>query len=311
MTICPDFPTSLLAAGCALGLLAVPMSTAARAQVAGETATQPPPSKVRPAPDPPLPDYLRDRGTGVSTSMFGTYVRRRELLIYPFFEYYADHDYEYAPEDLGTPGDVDYRGRYHAREVLLFLGYGLADNLALELEAAAITASLDTAPDDTSSLPDRIEESGLGDVEAQIRWRMRTEDARRPELFSFAEVVFPRNEDKPLIGTPGVELKFGAGLIRGFGWGTITSRIAVEYAEGSTSHWDLGEYAVEYLKRLSPGWRVYLGLEGEQDELSLITEAQWHLGPRVFIRFNNGVGLTSKATDWAPEVGIVFSLFGR
>jgi hypothetical protein len=25
------------------------------------------------------------------------------------------------------------------------------------------------------------------------------------------------------------------------------------------------------------------------------------------VRFNNGVGLTSKAIDWSPEVGIVFS----
>ena len=49
MAICPDFPTSLLAAGCALGLVAVPMSTAARAQVAGATAAQPPPSTKSPA----------------------------------------------------------------------------------------------------------------------------------------------------------------------------------------------------------------------------------------------------------------------
>ena len=34
----------------------------------------------------------RDRGTGQPTSMFGTYVRRRELLVYPFFEYYLDND---------------------------------------------------------------------------------------------------------------------------------------------------------------------------------------------------------------------------
>jgi hypothetical protein len=243
--------------------------------------------------------------------MFGTYVRRRELLVYPFFEFYVDHDYEYAPQDLGVPGDVDYRGRYRATEGLLFLGYGLTDNLAVELEAAVIRASLDTAPDDVSALPNRIEESGLGDVEAQIRWRMRTENANRPELFSFAELVFPRNEHKPLIGTPGVELKAGVGLIRGFALGTITSRIAVEYAEGSTSPWDLGEYAVEYLKRLSPAWRVYVGIEREQDEVSLITEAQWHIGPKAFVRLNNGVGLTSKATDWAPEVGIVFSPFAR
>jgi len=293
-------PATCLTFTCVVGLLLETTSASARAQAADHAQ-----------PDTPEPVYLRDRGSGVATSMFGTYVRRRELLVYPFFEYYVDHDYEYAPVDLGVPGDVDYRGRYRASEGLLFLGYGLTDNLAVELEAAIIRATLDTAPDDASVLPDRIEESGLGDVEAQIRWRMRTENATRPELFSFAELVFPRNEHKPLIGTPGVELKAGVGLIRGFALGTISSRIAVEYAEGSTSPWDLGEYAVEYLKRLSPAWRIYVGIEGEQDEISLITEAQWHIGRKAFVRFNNGVGLTSKATDWAPEVGIVFSPFAR
>ena len=42
-----------------------------------------------------LPVYLRDRGTGVSTSMFGTYIRQGELLFYPFFEYYLDKNMEY------------------------------------------------------------------------------------------------------------------------------------------------------------------------------------------------------------------------
>ena len=42
-----------------------------------------------------------------------------------------------------------------------------------------------------------------------------------------------------------------------------------------------------------------------QDELSFIAEAQWHVSRTAFIRFNNGVGLTSKATDWAPEIGVV------
>ena len=57
---------------------------------------------------------------------------------------------------------------------------------------------------------------------------------------------------------------------------------------------------------MSPAWRVYVGIEGTQDEVSLITEAQWRVHPRVSIKLNSGLGLTSKATDWAPEVGVVF-----
>ena len=37
-----------------------------------------------------------------------------------------------------------------------------------------------------------------------------------------------------------------------------------------------GEYAVEYLKRISRAFRVYLGIEGNQDEVEFITEVQWH-----------------------------------
>ncbi|MGH9971471.1 MAG: hypothetical protein ACREBG_27255 [Pyrinomonadaceae bacterium] len=254
------------------------------------------------------PAYLKDRGTGVATSMFGTYVRRGEVIVYPFFEYYRDRNFEYKPEEFGFAGNQDFRGRYRATEELLFLGYGLTDNLALELEVATIQASLEKSPLDFSTMPRRIEESGLGDVAAQLRWRWRKENERRPEFFSYAEVVFPHHKKKRLIGTPGWELNVGTGLTKGFTWGTMTFRAALEYSGASTSHFDLGEVAVEYLKRLSPKWRLYVGLEGNQDELSLITEAQWHLSRRVYIKFNNGLGLTSKATDWSPEIGIVFTI---
>jgi hypothetical protein len=257
-----------------------------------------------------LPVYLRDRGTGIATSMFATYVRPGEVIVYPFFEYYRDHDFEYKPEELGFAGGEDFRGRFRASEGLLFLAYGISDAFAVEMEAAVIKARLEKSPLDTSAMPARIEESGLGDVEGQLRWRWRQETERRPEMFSYLEVVVPHHGEKPLIGTEGVELKLGTGLTRGFAWGTIAARAALEYAEASTSHFDLGEYAVEYVKRVSPSWRLYAGLEGTQDELSLITEAQWHLGQNTFVRFNNGIGLTSKATDWTPEVGVVFSLRG-
>jgi hypothetical protein len=76
------------------------------------------------------------------------------------------------------------------------------------------------------------------------------------------------------------------------------------------SQWDTGEYGLEYLKRLSPQWRVYGGFEGTQDELSVILEAQRHFKQdRVILKLNSGFGVTSKATDWAPEVGLLF-VFG-
>lgn len=251
--------------------------------------------------------YLRDRGTGLPSSMFGTYVRRGELLIYPFFEYYRDRNMEYKPAELGYGLDQDFRGKYRASEGLLWIGYGLTDWLAVELEAAVITATLYTAPDDTSAAPPRIRASGMGDVEGQVRARWIRENERRPELFSYFEAVAPVQTKKLLIATPDWELKVGIGLTRGFGWGTLTLRAEAEYPlEEATL--ELGEIAVDYLKRLSPAWRVYLGVEGTQDEFELITEAQWHIARGVFMKLNNAFGITSKATDWAPEVGIMLSV---
>jgi hypothetical protein len=253
------------------------------------------------------PPQQADRGPGVPTSMFGTYVRQGEWLVYPFFEHYRANAFEYKPAELGYPGDADYRGRFRANEALVFVGYGLTPDLSVEFEMARIRATLDRAVADTSGVPQRIAESGLGDVEGQIRWRWRRETADRPEFFSYAEAVVPHARRKVLIGTSGWEFKAGTGMVRGFGWGTMTVRGAVEYAAASGSPWDIGEYAVEYLKRLSPHWRVYVGVEGTQDEVALITEAQWHVWRRAFVRINSGWGLTSKAADWAPEIGMVWS----
>jgi hypothetical protein len=259
-----------------------------------------------------LAPYLKDRGPGMPTSMFGTYVTRHQLLIYPFFEYYLDDNLEYKPDELGYTLDEDFRGKFRASEYLIFLGYGITDWLAVEFEAALyIDASLETSPDDPTGAPAKIEENGTGDVEGQLRARLMRETESRPELFAYFEAVSPQQEDKVLIGTPDWELKLGVGLIRGFSFGTMTLRIAGEYSLEEEKA-DLGEYAVEYLNRVSPRWRLYLGVEGSQDELSLIPEAQWHIRTdRIIVKLNSGFGLTSKATDWAPEVGVVFALGGK
>ena len=254
------------------------------------------------------PPYQRDRGPGVGTSMFGTYVRQGELLIYPFVEWYADHDLEYKPSELGHGLEQDYRGRYRATEGLLFLGYGLSRNLALEVEAAVISASLRKSASDPSSMPPELRQSGLGDVEGQIRWRWQEETATRPEGFAYLETVFPAQKRKLLIATTDWEYAAGVGLIRGYGWGTMTLRVAAEYSKAERKV-DAGEYAIEYLKRLTPRWRVVVAVEGSQlDEVALITEVQWHAGRHAFVKLNNGFGLTPNATDIAPEFGVLFSL---
>ncbi|HSA56454.1 MAG TPA: hypothetical protein VLE53_12175 [Gemmatimonadaceae bacterium] len=252
-------------------------------------------------------DRTRDRGPGVPSSMFGTYVDAGELVVYPFLEYYRDADAEYSPDEFGFGLDQDFRGRYRANEVLLFLGYGVSRRLALELEVAAISATLERSPHDPTAMPASLSESGLGDVEGQVRWRWNEESERSPELFSYFETVFPLQKQRQLIGTSDWEFKLGSGVVRGFRWGTVTVRAAVEY-DGEERMMALGEFALEYLRRLSPAFRVFGAVEGSEDEIEGIAELQWALRPNIVLKLNNAIGLTSKATDWAPEVGIMFSL---
>ena len=110
-------------------------------------------------------DRLRDRGPGIPTSLFGTYVEPGQLIVYPFFEYYRDNNLEYEPFELGHIDRTEFRGRYRASEGLIFVGYGISERLAVEFEIAGISASLQKSPFDSSTLPARLEQSGLGDVE--------------------------------------------------------------------------------------------------------------------------------------------------
>ena len=256
-----------------------------------------------------LPPYLRDRGPGSRTSMFGSYVEGGQLLIYPFYEYYHDNDLQYSPGEFGAPGTQDFEGRYRANEGILFVAYGFTDRFMLEMEAAVISATFEKDPADATGTPAKVEESGLGDVEGQLRFRWLLENEKQPEVFSYFEAVGPHDKTKVLIGTEDWELKFGSGVTRGYGFGTLTARAAVEYVAASSSPWDFGEWAVEYLRRLNPDWRVYAGIEGQAtDEASFIGEVQRRLGSFATLKAGTGISLTPNGTDVAPEVGIMFAI---
>lgn len=254
------------------------------------------------------PVYLQDRGTGIPMSIFGTYVRDSELLFYPFYEYYYDSNLEYEPFDFGLPSMQEFRGQYQAHEFLIFLGYGISDRLALEFEAGVITATLTKSENDTSALKSMFTESGISDVEGQIRWRWNFESAETPEFFNYFEYVFPTGENNSLIGTSNWEFKLGAGVIKGFNWGTVTFRLALDYDTGENKV-EPGEYALEYLKRISNSFRLFVMLEGSDDEAALVPEIQWFITQSILLKASTGIGVSSKATDFASEIGIMFSLF--
>ena len=252
------------------------------------------------------PPYLADRGDGIPTSMFGDYIRPGEFKVYPFYEY-TSQKLEYKPSELGFGLDQDFRGAFREHEAMFFVAYGVNDRLALEFESALYaSAKLRKDPGDPSAVPAVLRESGFGDTQVEARWRWARESFSRPEVFSYLEIDFPLQRKKRIMGTQTWAYKLGTGAIKGFSFGTLTIRVAAEYDEADKKV-ELGEYALEYLKRLSRNWRAYGGIEGSQDEVELIVEAQRRLGPRATLKLNSGFGLTSKAPDFAPEIGVMFS----
>jgi hypothetical protein len=255
-------------------------------------------------------DPLADRPEGIPTSLLGTYIRPRELLVYPFFEYTRHNKFEYKPGELGVsgPGSEDeFKGKTVEREYLLFLAYAFSDSLALEFESA-LHSSLEftRAGDDRTGTPDKLRESGLGDTEINLRWRYARETARRPDITFFMKTVFPLQKSKKLLGSRDWEFEPGVVLTKDYSFGTLAARGAISYSSGDRK-FDFAEWGIDYLKRLSPNWRLALSVEGHQvDEIAVIGELQYALRRNAVLKLNMGIGLTEKAPSIAPEIGILF-----
>jgi hypothetical protein len=256
-----------------------------------------------------LPAYLADRGDGIPTSLLGTYIREKEFIFYPFYEYTRTGKFEYSPRELGVPvaGDPEFFGKLVEREALLFFAYAFSDSLALEFESAVhSSAEFTRAPGDNTGTPDRLRESGLGDTEINLRWRYAKETATRPEITYFFQTVFPLQKKKRLLGTQDWEFESGVVATKGYSFGTLSYKLSVAYDRAERKA-ELSEWAIDYLKRINSKWRVALSLEGDQlDELSLIGELQYSLGKNAVLKLNTGVGLVKKAPDFAPEIGVLF-----
>ena len=255
-----------------------------------------------------LPAYLSDRGDGIPTSLFGTYIREKEFLFYPFYEYTRTPNFEYEPTELGFTGNQEFEGgKLVEREALVFFAYAFNDSLAIELESAVYSSIHFTkASNDNTNVPSDIRESGLGDTEINIRWRYRKETATRPEVTFFFQTVFPFQKNKKLLGTQDWEFAPGIVLTKGYPFGTLALRLSLEYETGENKV-KFDEWAIDYVKRLTPLWSVVLSLEGEQaDEVSIIGEVQYTLSKNAVLKINSGFGLVEKAPDFAPEIGMLF-----
>jgi hypothetical protein len=268
-------------------------------------------SAVAEAPEPgaslTLPYYLQDRGPGMTTSLFGSYVKEKELVLYAFYEYTYHGREDYNPKDFGFGLDKDCQGRLHESEELLFLGYGINDWLMVEGEIAYIQSSLSRAKDDLSGMPQTVRQKGP-DFETQVRCRFLRETEGAPEVYGFFETDWPLQRSRALIGTTDWIFGLGAGVVKGFTWGTLSLRAQVEYTR-EDGNLRMDEIEIEYLKKLSDSFRILVAVEEVAwgTEVELVTELQWQLTPSMYLKLNNAVGLTPDAPTWAPEVGLMMS----
>ncbi|HZE94652.1 MAG TPA: hypothetical protein VEZ49_08060 [Gemmatimonadales bacterium] len=257
-----------------------------------------------------LPPHLRDRGRGVRTSVFGTYIEPRQWLVLSAVGFVRDHNLEYNPLDWGYGSQVDLHAKFRSSEGQIFLAYGVNDWLAFELEGSYVSARFERSSLDTSGTPATIKESGFTDLAAQARLRLASEQGRRPEIFASLEFIPATHKGKKLISDRWTDLKGEIGLVRGFQFGTMTLKTTVEWNHGD-KHWDLGETSVEYLRQVSPAWRLFLAIEGGEggamDEWVFVTAAQWRISNRAFLKLSNGFGVAPKSTDWEPQVGIMLA----
>ncbi len=253
------------------------------------------------------PDFLADRGDGIRTSLLATYIKPREFIFYPFYEYTKTSNYEYKASDLGLVGDVDYQGKKVDQEYLIFLSYAWNDSWMFEFESAlhAKVKFTKAGNDPVAAVPRELRESGLGDTEAQLRWRYAKETETRPEITIMFQTEFPLQRKKKLLGTQAWGFGTGVILTKGYSFGTLSLRGQINHDRGDKET-RFGEYAIDYLKKLSPQWTVALTLEGEESELSIIGEAQYAISKNATLKLNLGQGLTKKDRQTAPEIGVLF-----
>ena len=206
------------------------------------------------AAEPGAAPYLNDRGDGIPTSLLGTYIRERELLFYPFYEYTRTNNFQYKPSDLGFLGETDSFGKKIEQEYLIFMAYAFSDSLMVEFE------------------------SGLrGSVDL----------------------------DKKLLGAQHWEFALGLVLTKGSSFGTLALRLSSTFDTGDPK-FKFSEYAIDYVNRLSPNWRVAFSLEGDEDERQVISELQYTLTRNTVLKMNLGLEITKTAPDFAPEIGAMF-----
>jgi hypothetical protein len=251
-------------------------------------------------------NFLRDRGPGMQTSLNATYLAEKEFLFYPFYEYNFVVNEEYIPMDLGYDVDQAYEAKSSSHEALLYLGYGISDWLIAEAEVAFINFTQQKSSSDNSTMPSPYKESGIENIDFQLRWRYWKETSKKPELFSNFVLAVPSAGSNKIIGLTGYDFKFASGLIKGFRFGTMIVSSSFQY-NTYDSQFDFLGLDIEYVKRLNDKFRVYVGFDGLPipDAFAVSTNLQIFPKPWMFIRLGNSFGIGSSGLiDFNQEIGV-------
>ena len=141
----------------AMALGAASSAVAAAPSVVGPPAPRSGPAAVAQAQGtlgaaaPALPAYLRDRGAGrPDVDVRHLHPARRAGSSIPSSSTTATTMSSTSPRSSATRATSTTSGAIARSEGLLFLSYGLGQNLAIEVEAAYISASFEKAADDPS-----------------------------------------------------------------------------------------------------------------------------------------------------------------
>jgi hypothetical protein len=206
-------------------------------------------------------------------------------------------------------------------EGALWLGTGIVTGVDL----GVFIPFRQLSPDEGNS------ESGIGDVEAELKWNFLPESETAPALALKIGVGFPSADERKGLGSGGYDLF--ATLLAGKGFGPVETylnlgytridKLEVEPEEGAGGEEAETLNRSVYSASLAARWNVVeqLGLvaevqftsaeaKGDDAAVSATVGAIWQITPAVGIDVGGRFGLTDAAADWTILAGLNFA-FGE
>jgi len=111
-----------------------------------------------------------DKGLTMSSSMLGTYLNQRELLIPPSYGYYMDNNVPYAPLEIARISQRSLFGKYAGHEA-----YAISEKLVVEIESGVLSPRLDRSCDNPEVPRSVVKATGFVNFNSRLRWKWNEE----------------------------------------------------------------------------------------------------------------------------------------